>query len=191
MRKPALHTAALLAATTLGLTACLPTPSSSAPEPEPPELPDIEIDDADGVDVEEPAGGDGETIDIVGSFEYDDGLVVELSNFYRGTSSGTGIPDNEEFIAWTLHLENNTGGDIDAHLAGVDCTIGEFGQDTEQVIDAEQDLLNDITGTLHDGESASGDYACAMMSNEDYLEVEVQVRDVGTRDSVYFSGYVD
>ncbi|QVQ51568.1 hypothetical protein J4H86_22710 [Spiractinospora alimapuensis] len=149
MRKPVLHASALLAATTLGLSGCVFAPS---PAPEPPEVPDIEVDDVD-VDVDGPAGGPGDTMDLVGTFEYDDGLLVEVSDFYRGTSSNTAIPSNEPFIAWTLRLENNTGMAL--------------------------------------GESATGDFACVMMDHEDYLEVEVDIRDVGEREPVYFSGYVD
>ncbi|QVQ51569.1 hypothetical protein J4H86_22715 [Spiractinospora alimapuensis] len=188
MRKPVLHASALLAATTLGLSGCV---FASTPEPSPPAPPEIDPDDLE-LDLDDPPEvGDGETVDITGSFEYDDGLVVELSDFRRGTSSTSAIPSTEPYIALRLHVENNTGADIDTTLTGISCTIGEFGQDTDTVVDFQQDIENEISGTLQDGDRISGGYACVMMDHEDYLEIEVDVNDVGTREPVFFSGYVD
>ena len=186
MHKITLPSAALIAL--LATAACGADPSVDRVA----ELPAAE-DVEEVADEEAPADEPSELeLDFGGSYTFDDGLVVEMTNVHRGTSGEWAMPENAPYVGWTLQLQNGTGQALDTSFVYIDCQVGEEGRRAEEVFDYDEGLGDGFTSTLMDGRNATADYACEIPAEETYLQVELSVNDdIFERPTVFFVGDVE
>ncbi|MBB6175020.1 hypothetical protein HNR23_005080 [Nocardiopsis mwathae] len=190
MRSTMPLTAVALAAL-LGLTAC----GSGGAEDRTTELDAVEEEGAAAEEAKDDAeGAEADTVEVKlgGTYEFDDGLAVELSGVERGVSGKWAFPENAPMVQFTIQLQNDSGSSIDTALTHVECQVGDEGRRGEFVADADQGLGDGFTSTLMDGRQATADYGCAMPEDETYLQIEVSVNDdVWERPTIFFVGEVD
>ncbi|MFE9640276.1 hypothetical protein ACFYOC_14785 [Nocardiopsis alba] len=133
-------------------------------------------------------------VDLGGTYEFDDGLVIELSGVERGVSGEWAYPENMEHARFTIQIQNGTGGAVDLTMFYLQCQYGEEGRTGETIHDTDQGLGDGFTGTVMADRSATADFGCELPSEESYLQVEVNVGDETETDwmrpTVYFVGDV-
>lgn len=175
----------------LALTGCIPVPVSPA-EDRTTQLEETEVDEATGEEgtTEEADDASEVSVDLGGTYEFADGLSVELSGVERGTSGALAFPENAPMVRFTVQLQNNTGGAIDTTLFLIQCQVGEEGRLGEQVFDYDAGLGDGFTSSLADGRNATADYGCEMPEEETFLQVEASLMDDFTRPTIFFSGDV-
>lgn len=133
--------------------------------------------------------------EIGSTYEFDDGLTIELSGVERAVTGEWAYPENEPFVRFTIQVQNGTGGPVDLSMMYTDCQVGEDGRVGERVADTDQGIGDGFTSTVMDGRNATADFGCAMPEDETYLQIEVSVQDeledFEFRPTIFFVGDVD
>lgn len=189
MRTP-MPAVALTGAAALLITGCVPTAPAEDRTAELPDDTDTGVEEVADDEPEEEEGG-SEEADLGGTYEFNDGLTVEMSNLHRGTSSEWALPESAPYVGWTLQLDNDTGSEVDTTLVHVECQVGDEGRSAEQVFDTDQGLGDGFTSTLMDGRQATAEFACEMAEDDSYLQVELSILDDFARPTIFFVGDVE
>lgn len=187
MHKLALPSAALLAL--LATAAC----GGSTPAED--RTADISAADAD---TEEDAVDDSPSeveADLGSTYEFDDGLTIELSGIERATSGEWAYPENTDYARFTVQVQNGTGSAVDLEWFSIQCQYGEDGRTGEYIADTDNGVGDGFTSTVMDGRNATADLGCELPADESYLQIEVSVGDETPDDwfrpTVYFTGDLD
>ena len=130
--------------------------------------------------------------EIGSTYEFDDGLTVELSGVERAVSGEWAYPESAPYVRFTIQVQNGTGGPVDLSMMYTDCQVGEDGRTGEFVADTDAGVGDGFTSTVMDGRNATADFGCAMPEEETYLQIEVSLQDETDdgwfRETIFFTG---
>lgn len=117
--------------------------------------------------------GDDGTVGLTDKVTYENGVQVQLADFKRGRTGEFAVPQNTDYVKFTVTMVNGSKETIDATALYVQCQYGSNpAHDGEMVFDHDHGL--DIPPTTHvtPGNSISYAMACAMPKDETRLQVE-------------------
>lgn len=177
----------LSAAAVLALTAC----GSGTPA----EDRTTDISTSDEAEVEEVTddGDEGPVQAELGtSYEFDDGLTIEMTDIERATTGEWAMPENADYLRFTVQIQNGTGSPVDLTLFHIQCQYGEGGHTGESVYDTEGGVGDGFTSTVMDGNNATATFGCELPADESQIQIEVNVGDETETDwmrpTAFFTG---
>jgi hypothetical protein len=112
-----------------------------------------------------------------------DGITLSLKNFSRGRSDEVGVPEDTNYVRFSVTVKNTTDDPFALENLDVTCT-------TPEVYDVEDGLEGTPSTHVLPGKSHAWDIACAQNEDERDFQVEISPQRDGDR-TVIFSGTVE
>lgn len=118
------------------------------------------------------AGDDG-TVGLTDKVTYENGVTVQLAGFDRGRTGEFGVPQNTDYVKFTVTMVNGSKKTIDAMDLYVQCQYGENpAHDGEMVFDHDNGIDAPPSTHVTPGNSITYTMACVMPKDESRLQVE-------------------
>lgn len=144
--------------------------------------------DLPGNNAADDSGAANSEADLKSTVTFADGIAVTIKDIKRGTSSQ--YVGNEPMVTFKVSIKNGTDHDLDLALVTVQCAIGADGDQSDTIIDPENDLDITINGAVKTGATKSGKFGCPMPKDETALQIEVSLNDSFDRSPAVFTGDV-
>ncbi|HET6636169.1 MAG TPA: hypothetical protein VFH77_14215 [Streptomyces sp.] len=117
--------------------------------------------------------GDDGTVGLTDKVTYENGVQVQLADFKRGRTGEFAVPQNTDYVKFTVTMVNGSKETIDAVALYVQCQYGQNpAHDGEMVFDHDNGIDGPPSTHVTPGNSITYTMACVMPKDETRLQVE-------------------
>lgn len=116
---------------------------------------------------------DDGTVGLTDKVTYENGVQVQLADFKRGRTGEFAVPQNTDYVKFTVTMVNGSKETIDAVALYVQCQYGQNpAHDGEMVFDHDNGIDGPPSTHVTPGNSITYVMACVMPKDETRLQVE-------------------